>query len=221
MSNKIFGNFKIKLTCKGSKSSSVSASDVSHDSPDSSKGAHGLEPGADARLKDCILAFRTITTLLATIPEGGVINLTTNQKSEGHEKTTLRVLAALATILVRQHEVVTVAALPNGLENSLQVAACAQLDSADGSEQQEPSRMVSENVEQSQSNQWELYTTRNYRRDERDKSFGGVFAKYLGHVGLGGGDSKLRGLETYLQPDAYVQFSNLKFGAFFAYTTPR
>lgn len=205
MSSKMFT--LLKLGHKAMMSSSASASDTEHAprSSDSSKVPN--EPGSNTPLKENILAFRTIITLLSTIQEAGAINLTTNIESFGEERATLRVLAALATVLVRKHEVVTVATLPNGqsqVGKSLKVTACAQLDRTDDSENKQPNTSQTGDI-QPKPSLWALFTTKNFRRDDNVQSPSDVLAK----DDLEGGDPASL-LASCMQRNTYVRFETFQ-----------
>ena len=78
---------------------------------------------------DAILAFRTITTMLSLIPSP--IKTTSGQKEFTREqRTELRVLDALAGVIVREHEVAAVMAKPyNGF--NIQVIASVNLNNSE------------------------------------------------------------------------------------------
>lgn len=123
----------------------------------------------------------------------------------------LRILVALATVLVRNHEVVAVAALrserPHQGED-FQTIACTRSLNADHDEgQPNPSQMS-----QPKSNPfWRLFTTGNYRRD-KDESKGSLGGRgrdtlrnqYTPIVPMNGTEIQ----ESYITQNAYVQFNN-------------
>lgn len=142
------------------------------------------------------------------------MNITpSNHSPDPNVRQELRILVALATVLVRNHEVVSVVALhserPQQGDN-LQPIACTHSTSADDNKEQPiPSQMGG--VESTLKLIWKLCATANYRRDA-DKSNGS-----LG----GGGRNTLKNQDTpmvsmdeaelresYVTPNAYVQFNN-------------
>jgi hypothetical protein len=80
----------------------------------------------EATPSEGILAFRTITTMLALIQEG-----TTFSDSKGHhskeQSLELEILNALSTVIVRDVEVVAVTAKHNNGSGQFEVIACADL----------------------------------------------------------------------------------------------
>ncbi|KAF8630587.1 hypothetical protein AX17_005399 [Amanita inopinata Kibby_2008] len=115
-------------------------------------------------LPQSILAFRSITTLLSSLRKAGQMNLTHIDKAslDREVRQELRILVALATVLVRKHEVVTVVALHSDQPQQgerLQTIACTSSFNDDDDEQLKPSHMG------------------NYRKDN-DKSNGSLRARH-------------------------------------------
>lgn len=170
---------------------------------------------ANATLPESILAFRSITTLLAALQglRGGEITTTPSDNSllSREVRQELKILAALATVLVRKWEVVAIVSLNDERAqqgNPIKAIACTHSDSADDKKQPEPSQMVSVKPPS-----WSLFTTGNYRRNDH---------KTNGSLGVGtqrapislakdldvGSGVDLR--ELYIKRDAYVQFKSFK-----------
>lgn len=124
-----------------------------------------------------ILAFRSITTMLGSLRGVGYLNLidTNTNSLQKETREELRVLVALATILVRNHEVVTVVELPQ--MGDVKTIACAHSDGinnlpeschdntppdATGS-QPGPTEFI---PAPSPPTIWSLWTTKNFRDDD-------------------------------------------------------
>lgn len=115
-----------------------------------------------------ILAFQTITTLLSGLRKAQEMTLTCVDEDHHHRprkvRQELRILNALATVLVRKHEVVAVVALHNERpqqgehEEHIQAIACSLYDE----EQPKPSQMCSTSSSNLTSNFWKGWTTGNY-----------------------------------------------------------
>jgi hypothetical protein len=125
------------------------------------------------------------------------LTLADNSNLPPEARQELRILVALATILVRNHEVVSVVALQDELKSCFKQIACARSVSA---EQPELSRM--DDVKP-KTGFWPLFTTGNLRRDNDNTN---------GSLGLGtrdtpkGLDPGLKeDLQLYVTHNAYVQ----------------
>lgn len=100
------------------------------------------------------LAFRTITTLLASLPKDGEMKIdSSGPKQDRETRRELKLLVALSTVLVRNNEVVTVVSLRSGALDPTQHnldLACTRIPEASANESK---------------NRWPLFTTANHRRD--------------------------------------------------------
>ena len=87
------------------------------------------QPEANSKLQS-IKAFRTISAMLSSIPSDRVINVVDRKSERGAKDKELKLLNALATLLVRRNEVAAVAVTDydNGL-GAIQVIACHHVSS--------------------------------------------------------------------------------------------
>jgi hypothetical protein len=136
-----------------------------------------------------ILAFRTITYLLSCLQRPGAMKLSDKASLDDEVRRELRLLDALATLLVRRHEIVAVVRVRSAQP-----------------EQNDDDNTPQIGNTQSMSGFWELRTTANYRRDKNDSSSGC----------LGLGEKKQdalvisNDLRNHVKLNAYVQFKNFK-----------
>jgi len=149
-----------------------------------------------------ILAFRSITTLLSVLQKPGCINLTPSHSLPQDVRQELKILAALACILVRKNEVVSVVALePHGQHDSRNLVC-----SVDNEER--PEQMGDDTT--TKNTFWSILSTRNFRR-ESDKSNGslGVRSQDTPIVPLVDSDKVDHSSESlqnsYITWNAYVQ----------------
>ncbi|KAF8345214.1 hypothetical protein F5887DRAFT_1196494 [Amanita rubescens] len=136
--------------------------------------SHSSDSLANTTPPTSILAFRSITTMLPSLRGTGRMKLTLTNKSDLSPKVRqeLRILVALATILVRNHEVVSVVVLQDEPESPLKQIACTRSVSADNREQPGFSRM--DDVKP-KTGFWPILTVGNFRRDD-DKTNGSLGA---------------------------------------------
>ncbi|KAF8349088.1 hypothetical protein F5887DRAFT_1242942 [Amanita rubescens] len=106
-------------------------------------GSHSNLDSANNTPPTSILAFRSITTMLPSLQGTGRMKLTLADNSDlpPEVRQELRILVALATILVRNHEVVSVVALEDELKSCFKQIACTRSISADNKEQPGLSQM--------------------------------------------------------------------------------
>jgi hypothetical protein len=151
--------------------------------------------------------------MLSSLRKAGEMNMTLvdNRSLRPSVRQELRILVALATVLVRNHEVVAVAALrserPHQRED-LQTIVCTRSLTADHDEDQpNPPQMSRPKLNPF----WRLFTTGNYRRDKDESkgSLGGrgrdtLRSQYTPIVPMNGTELQ----KSYITPNAYVQFNN-------------
>lgn len=112
---------RVSLSAKGTPSKHTSHAASSNDnSPDTA-------PPNDSHIPENILAFRTITTILSKIQQTTSFKYTTVKPSSKEERQELRVLNALATIMVMNHEVVAVVTNQSDVPGKLEVVICRNL----------------------------------------------------------------------------------------------
>lgn len=170
---------------------------------------HEKERGSpDTTVAQGILAFRSITTMLSRLGKPEEMNVTTHSDKtlDSKVRQELRILVALACVLVRNHEVVSVAALRPQEGDSIQKIAC----SVAGVEQLNPPQM--RNDEKPKSILWSLFTTGNHRR-QKDRSNGSLGVRnqdtpFVPTMNLNVHPHNLSSLrERYITQEAYVQFN--------------
>jgi hypothetical protein len=171
----------------------------------------------DSEVPESILAFRSITTLLSNLQKAGKIYSTPSHSLDRNDRQQLRILAALACILVRKHEVVTVVAIqPQGGQQGgqqggpgIQPIACSLQNEV----QPKPPQMQKDTKPKPR---WSLATTGNYRRDNHQlngslgvrKQGTPIVPKDTTHHP----STSFR--ESYITCDAYVQFKTIKLEPF-------
>ena len=142
-----------------------------------------------------IQAFRTITTLLSCIPKassGLPLNLTkTSNPRPDVVRQELKILLVLATLLIRNHEIVTIAALPE--EGDLQPVACSLFDPA-------KTRLCT--THPAGINEWQLWTTRNSRRTDKSYSYPDSYRLFA--LPFNQDVSKETLQKTYVTSDVYI-----------------
>jgi len=156
-----------------------------------------------------ILAFRSITTMLSSLRRSGEMNVTHTDKTslDSRVRQELRILVALACVLVRNHEVITVVALRPREGEHIQTIACSVND-----DKERPKLPQIGNDETPKHPFWSLFATGNHRRDN-DPSNGSLgvrnqHAPVIPRVDLDiyskFDPSSFR--QSYITRDAYVQF---------------
>jgi hypothetical protein len=78
-----------------------------------------------------IKAFRTITTMLNLIPSEHVVTVVDRKTAGGDDDKELKLLNALATLLVRRNEVAAVAVTEHDVSGAIQVIACFHISPSD------------------------------------------------------------------------------------------
>ena len=133
---------------------------------DPSKAPDISSPADRTTVPKNILAFHTITTLLSSLQEAAheMMNITSNHANLVNPKVKQesRILAVLATLLVRKYKVIAVVALHSEPQQRGYLNTIASVHVNDGKEQPKTSlgRMGSIG-----SWEWDLLVTQNFRRD--------------------------------------------------------
>jgi hypothetical protein len=168
-----------------------------------------LDSGSPTEVPD-ILAFCSITTLLSNLQKAGEVYSTPSASLDSNDQQQVGILAALACILVRKHEFVTVVALNPQGGQGIQPIACSLQDV-----QPKPSQMQNDTKPKRKA-RWSLATTGNYRRD-KDLSNGslGVRKQDTPIVPKDTAHHPLKSFrESYITCDAYVQFKTIRLEPF-------
>ena len=196
--------------------------------PDTANGQSEAPPCAESLLQSefpperkpskGILAFRTMTTLIYNLRNAREMNLTIaeDQDLTQLERQELRVLVALATLLVRDHEVVSLAVLADEIKSH----------NVEGEHQIEEEHQVVKPIACAifnngyEEDKWRVRATQNSRRSstksvgspEDGPQDGPTKDSDIGSAGTADSRGLLRSL--YVNKDAYVQFKSFRLKLF-------